>query len=619
MKKTVIFPFFLTIFLLFAGCNGKSQLPGPNDIITFRNNNSHTGVFQSKAFEHPDGFRWIFNTNGPVRSTPSVFNNTVLFGSSDGNFYAVNLENGKEKWKFNSGGAIQSSPSISGNKIYFSSRNGRLYALDVTTGNEIWSFDLGGDIPLKWGFDYYLSSPVVNKNNLFVGSGNGKFYSIDANNGKVIWEYDCGSRVRSTAAISDNYILFGDMNGRFYALDRKKGSLIWKFDVEGIKYDNSKFGFDRRAIMSSASVSGSNVVFGSRDGNLYNLDLQTGKELWKVSHGTSWIITSPAIYNGVVYEGSSDAHFVQAVDLKSGKEIWNTKTKQAVWSSPAVTENEMYYGDFSGTLYSVDLKTGDVKWKYNILNAFIASSPVVAEKNILVGGDDGNLYCIKGNDKINSTESFKRAVYWEESKSFNWFHNGVDEGIKNYFQANNYEVLDKNSLAKFLKVQINSKSLSVVVFATNKVPYTIFDEKENNYLLKEYLESNGKIVFLGANPMGYIFDKKTGKLTGIDFGIPSKILGVDYKGELTDAMKGWFYARATPEGKKWGLTGWWVGIASVDTNQVSKVLAIDETGNAAAWVKNYGGPEGTGLVQLWVNRSDLPDLTYIKLVAEYGL
>jgi hypothetical protein len=62
-----------------------------------------------------------------------------------------------------------------------------------------------------------------------------------------------------------------------------------------------------------------------------------------------------------------------------------------------------------------------------------------------------------------------------------------------------------------------------------------------------------------------------------------------------------------------------VGIASVAKNQVSKVLAKDENGNAAAWVKNFGGPEGTGLVQLWVNRSIQQDYSAMKNAAEYGL
>ena len=392
MKKVVFFTIFLLSTLILPSCNNKEIKTGKNDILTFRNNNLHTGTFVANAIEQNDGFSWIFKTGGPIRSTVAVCNGTVLFGSSDGYFYAVDLNSGNEKWKFKTDGAVTSSAAVSENKIFFSSRDAYLYALDLNSGNEIWKFNFGNDIPYAWGFDYYISSPAVENNNIYIGSGDGKFYSIDANNGEVNWEFNCGSRVRSTAAISEKFILFGDMNGRFYALYKNNGSLAWKFEVEGIKYDNSKFGFDRKSIMSSAAVSGNNVVFGSRDGNLYDLDIETGKEIWKVSHGTSWIITSPAIYDDVVFEGSSDARFEQAVDLKTGKEIWKTNSIQAVWSSPAVTKNTVCFGDFSGTLFGLDLKTGQEKWTVKLMNSFITSSPVIIGNKIIVGGDDGKLY-----------------------------------------------------------------------------------------------------------------------------------------------------------------------------------------------------------------------------------
>jgi eukaryotic-like serine/threonine-protein kinase len=609
----------MSFIIALPGCINMNNRPAKNEVLTFRNNKEHSGFYPGSNIENIKGFNWIFKTNGPIRSTPVVFNKTVYFGSSDGNLYAVDLKNGNEKWKFATGGAVTSSPAISDNKIFFSSRNGYLFSLDANSGKGNWKFNLGSDLPYSWGFDYYISSPVIDNNNIYIGSGNGKFYSIDADNGNINWEYDCHSRIRSSAAISGKLILFGDMDGRFYCLYKSTGSLAWKFEVDGVKYDNSKFGFDRKSIMSSAAISENNVVFGSRDGNLYDLNIQTGKEIWKVSHGTSWIITSPAIYRGIVYEGSSDARFEQAVDLKTGKEVWKTNSIQAVWSSPAITESSVYFGDFSGTLFSLDKMTGKENWSIKLLDGFIASSPVVINKNILIGADNGILYCIKGKNGTDISRDIKRAVYWEESKSFNWFQNGVDERIRDFFKSAGYEVLDKYSLAKFFKDQIKSKSLSVVVFASNRVPFTVFDEKENNFLIKDYLIKNGKIIFLGANPLAYVFDKKSGSLTGIDFRIPSKVFGVDYKGELTDALKGWFYSRITPEGQKWGLSGWWVGIAPVSKDQVSKVLAEDENGNAAAWVKNFGGSEESGLVQLWVNRSVTEDYSCIKNAAEYGL
>jgi hypothetical protein len=58
-------------------------------------------------------------------------------------------------------------------------------------------------------------------------------------------------------------------------------------------------------------------------------------------------------------------------------------------------------------------------------------------------------------------------------------------------------------------------------------------------------------------------------------------------------------SRLTADGALWGLRSSWISTMSVEPHDVTTVLAIEEDGKAAAWVKSYGGPEGTGFVRLW--------------------
>ena len=58
------------------------------------------------------------------------------------------------------------------------------------------------------------------------------------------------------------------------------------------------------------------------------------------------------------------------------------------------------------------------------------------------------------------------------------------------------------------------------------------------------------------------------------------------------------YKNVTYLSKRWGLSQGWVGAFPADAEAVSTVLAIDEYGLAQAWVKLYGGPEGSGFVRL---------------------
>ena len=67
--------------------------------------------------------------------------------------------------------------------------------------------------------------------------------------------------------------------------------------------------------------------------------------------------------NGVVYFGSFDTN-LYAVDAKTGIKIWNFKTNQKVYSSPAIADGSVYFASEDRNLYAVDAATGIQRWNY---------------------------------------------------------------------------------------------------------------------------------------------------------------------------------------------------------------------------------------------------------------
>ena len=59
------------------------------------------------------------------------------------------------------------------------------------------------------------------------------------------------------------------------------------------------------------------------------------------------------------------------------------------------------------------------------------------------------------------------------------------------------------------------------------------------------------------------------------------------------------YYVMTAEGRRLGLPPWYLDVWGADPADVTTVLAYDEQGQAAAWVKRFGGPPGTGFVRLF--------------------
>jgi len=620
---------------LITACSQRNESANQQAAM-FRGDVQHSGVYTTNAVYEFQEVKWAYKTDGPVRSTATVVDGIAYFGSGDSCLYAIDARSGNEKWRFKTGGAVHSSPAVVNGAVYFTSRDGCLYAVDASTGKLRSRFQAGATLPYPWGFDYILSSPLVMDGVAYFGSGDGHLYALDIRSAKPKWKFDTQTLVRSSPALVDNTIYFGDMKGYLYAVDAGTGAAKWRFASEGVKFNPAEFGYDRCAIISSPAVSSDLIVFGGRDGFLYAVDRQTGKQKWRFDHEISWVISSPAIFNGTVFTGTSDGRFVQAVDLNTGVEKWRFKATETVWSSPTICDSLVYFGDGGGNVFAVNHYNGVEKWRFKTKDR-VFSSPVVADGVVYIGSDDGHLYALSGATTSEgrlsgSTElaevlsksahhpQARRAVFWEASTGFNWFRFNIDERIRDYFAGERYEKLDARALAQFMKDGITNKTPSVIIFAACRVPKTVIDDSSEAALLRQYLNAGGKVVWLGAPPLAYQRDPRTDEVVALDFKIPERIIGVRYQGNSAIGVGGWYHSSVTRDGVKWGFVrDWWIGGFAVDADQVTTVLGRDEQGRASAWVKNYGGPEGSGLVQLWHKRHSVDEIIAIKAVAEYGL
>ncbi|MBN2101603.1 MAG: PQQ-like beta-propeller repeat protein [Candidatus Aenigmarchaeota archaeon] len=69
-----------------------------------------------------------------------VYKNKIYFGSSRGNFYAVDKDSMKEIWQFRTDGPVWCGASLYKNMVIFGSWDCHVYALDGDNGKEIWRF-----------------------------------------------------------------------------------------------------------------------------------------------------------------------------------------------------------------------------------------------------------------------------------------------------------------------------------------------------------------------------------------------------------------------------------------------------------------------------------------------
>jgi eukaryotic-like serine/threonine-protein kinase len=582
----------------------------------FRGDPAHSGVYASPPLRHFGGLQWRVQTGGMVQSSAALHDGTLYIGSGDGRLYALDATTGDQRWQFRTGRAISSTPAVADGLVFVGSRDNTYWAVDARTGEERWRLETGRDVPFPWGFesgDLYTASPTWAGGTLYLGSGDGQVYAVDPRSGRVRWRFATRGRVRASPAVANGRVYAGSADGTLYALDARSGREVWRFDTEGHGLESGKFGFDRRTIQASPSIAGGRVFIGSRDGFLYAVATATGKLAWRVDHHMSWVNTSPAIADGVVYAGSSDERFLQAVDARTGRELWRLATERPVWSSPAVVGDMVYVGDGSGTIYAVERATGRERWRYKT-GRRIFSSPVIEDGLLYVGNDDGGVYAIRGADG-----PLRRAVFWD-TVLVRASRVTAHRELRNYLAERGYEVLDGGGLQRFLSARLADRAPSVVVFSMDHLPSAVAPVAADTVLFRRYLNAGGKVVWPGIPPLIWPRDPATGEspeYIRIDRAGTARLLGVDHARSNFDN----YGAVVTESGLRWGLSGWWDSNWGVDPAAVTETLALDDNGLASSWVRSYGGPPGTGFVRVyggsWSAGGPTASFAAVQAVAEY--
>jgi outer membrane protein assembly factor BamB len=558
----------------------------------FRGAADHRGVYDSSLATRFGGLFWRIQTRGPVRSSPTIWEDALYVGSNEGGLYALDRTSGALRWRRTGLGAVSSTPAVASGLVFIATARHCL-AFVAATGADRWRVAMGPELTFPWGHesgDRYRSSPVIAGDLVLCGGGDGVLRAIDARTGRVRWSRALGAVIRSSPAVSNGAVYVGAADGSVYALALTDGAIRWRFDTEGRSLNSADFGFDRKTVQSSPAVVDGRVLIGARDGFFYAIDAQTGKQLWRVDHKVSWVNSSPAVVGSVAITGSSDGHFVQAVDLATGTERWRANTEGVVWSSPAVTGSLVYVGDGVGWLYAIDRTTGEIVWKWRAAGGLF-SSPVIHDSALYIGSDDGGVYALA----LTAGAALRRAVFWDSAlvaRGFFRAHDAVRQRLEEY----DYEPLDAARIQRWIGERLADHAPSVVVFALDVLPPTLAAPAPDSGVLRRYLESGGKVVWLGVPPL--LWPRRPDgdlSLADVDRAATRRLLGVTHERSNFDPHG----ASATALGVRWGMEQWWIANWSADPETVTDVLAYDDDGLAAAWVRSYGGRDGSGFLRLY--------------------
>jgi outer membrane protein assembly factor BamB len=340
---------------------------------TFHGNTARTGVFTGTGPTRAPVVQWRFATAGPIVTTPAVSGGVVYIASLSGHLHAIDAASGREKWQFQSRMPIASSPTVADGVVYFISSTGSLAAIEAATGQPKWVYAVEHErrfekpglhgygpaaqtIPDAW--DMFVSSPAVVDERVYFGSGDGNVYAVGTD-GVLRWKFATGDVVHGSPAVAHGVVYVGSYDGRVYALDAATGQQKWAFQGGLDPALHNQQGFQ-----ASPAVVDGVVYIGSRDAHVYALDAATGRKKWDYPTSKSWVNTTPAVRDGVVYAATSDSSRFFALDARTGRLRFNFDARAYVFSSPALAGSLAYFGAHNGRLYAVDTASGHLAWEF---------------------------------------------------------------------------------------------------------------------------------------------------------------------------------------------------------------------------------------------------------------
>lgn len=354
--------------------------PGPGDWPMFRGDAQGSGVATTSLPPTEQlEVLWEYKVksrDGAFEASPIVVRRqsddrpTVYAADLDGKVYSIDLETGDLNWEFQAGISIEASPAYKDGRIYIGDIDGRFYCLDEN-GGQVWSKDMVA--PIMGAANFY-------GDNVVFGTDDANLYCLDCKNGAELWKFAAADQIQCSITISDATAFVAGCDGHFRLVDLNDGT------ERGSVPMGSPTG-------CTPAVANGFAVVGTEQAEFVCIDLENTKLKWGFADedGASPIRGAAAITGKQVIFGSRNRQ-VYSVSLDTGKQDWTVTLKGRVDGSPIVVGDRIFVGASDGRLYALSLD-GDILWKKQ-LKGPINNTPAPAFGKLVIATDRGVVYCL---------------------------------------------------------------------------------------------------------------------------------------------------------------------------------------------------------------------------------
>lgn len=307
----------------------------------------------------------------------------------------------------------------------------------------------------------------------------------------LIWDEDVGDGVkyyfsRLAPTVAYDKVFAASRQGLVKAFDQASGDELWETDLadyrdEGIFTSVSKFWSDGISARLSGGLTAAyqKVYFGTENGLVFALDINTGKVIWQAKVKGE-VLAAPAADDGlvVVNTGSGVMH---ALDAETGEEQWIYESEVPALSlrgvaAPAISNGGAVVGTASGRVAVVITESGQVLWEQTVAapsGATELERLVDIDSQTIVFG--GIIYVVSYNGTLAALDLRSGRVLWK--RDYRSYRRLSIDGNNLYVVDDNSQVyaLDRrNGIERWSQASLRSRALTA---ATPVSGYVVVGDK----------------------------------------------------------------------------------------------------------------------------------------------
>lgn len=310
-------------------------------------------------------------------------------------------------------GPSYSGPLVVGDSVFVTETVNRkdefVRCLDRKTGKQKWEVNWTGSMKVPFfaaaNGSWIRSTPAYDDGKLYVGGIRDVLVCIDASSGKVLWRKDFpalgGTPIPMFGCVCsplvDGDAVYMQAGGAMHKLDKQTGAPIWQSVSDGPGKNSSVF-----SSPAIETIAGRRQMLVQGRNNLFGVDLDTGKELWKqptpAFRGMS--IITPTVFSDMLfisnYRHPTMMLSIARTDQQSYQlsEKWKNK-ERGYMTTPVIIDGHAYTFLQNERFACMELETGAVKWSSE---KFAKYASLIANGNrILALTADGDLVLYAAN------------------------------------------------------------------------------------------------------------------------------------------------------------------------------------------------------------------------------